>query len=204
MSRGVQPRRQGRAWRPIDRPRAIGYGERMVHLRSTTGCVNTPRILFALEEMGVPYRIEIVPDGSFSTRYGIPGPELVEEDGILVEVSAIVRHVARRYGLGTLWPDDLHGMAEVDRWLDFQAIRLARAAAAREVATLHTLLAALDHHVVDQPWLLARGFTVADVGFLPALSRRERLPLERYPAVDAYLDRLAARPALSRARAATP
>ncbi len=176
----------------------------MVHLRSTTGCVNTPRILFALEEMGVPYRIDLVPDGTFTAAHGIPGPELVEDDFIVIEVGAILRHVARRHGTGTLWPPDLRGQAEVDRWLDFQAVRVARAAAARDVDALATLLGALERQVATQPWLLARGLTVADCGFVPTLLKRDRLPLARFPAVAAYLDRLAARPAWTRAQAATP
>src|SRR6185295_13311517 len=70
----------------------------MVHLRSTRNCPNTPRVRFALEEMGVPYELELVPDGTFTREYGIPGPELVEGDARIVEVNAILRHVARRHG----------------------------------------------------------------------------------------------------------
>lgn len=176
----------------------------MVQLRSTAGCVNTPRVLFVLEELGVPYQVEVVPDGTFTAIYGIPGPELIEDEGRLVEVGALVRHLARRHGAGTLWPADLHGQAEVDRWLDFQAIRLARAAANRDLPTLDTLLGALERRTAAQPWMLTRGFTVADIGFAPAMVKRDKFPLHRYPAVAAYFDRLAARPAWARALAGTP
>jgi len=174
-----------------------------VQLRSTANCVNTPRVRFVLEELGTPYQITIVPDGTFTAAYGVPGPELIEAaysgDFRLIEISAIVRHVARTYGAGRLWPEDLHGQAEVDRWLDFQAIRVARAAASGDTATLTTLCGALDRHLAARPWLLARGFTLADCGFMPAVLKRDKLPLAAFPAVTAYFDRLMARPAWARA-----
>jgi glutathione S-transferase len=176
----------------------------MVHLRSTHGCVNTPRILFALEEMGVPYRVETVPDGTFTARYGIPGPELVDGERKVVEVGAILRHVVRTYGAGTLWPSDRFDQAECDRWLDFQAIRIARAAAARDVDTLGTLLSAFERHISKRTWILGDEFTVADCGFIPAMLKRDKFPLETYPAIAAYFDRLGARPAWKRAVDATP
>ena len=176
----------------------------MVYLRSTLGCVNTPRILFALEEMGVPYRVETVPDGTFTMRYGIPGPELVDGERVVVEVGAILRHVVRTYGTGGLWPADRFDQAEVDRWLDFQAIRIARAAAARDLETLGTLLAALERHLGTRTWLLGNAFSVADCGFVPAMLKRDKFPLDKFPAIAAYFDRLGERPAWKRALAATP
>ncbi len=176
----------------------------MVELRSTRGCVNTPRILMALEEMGVGYRVEVVPDGTFSTRHGIPGPELLEGKHVLVEVGAILRHVARRYGAGTLWPADLIGQAQVDRWLDFQAVRMARAAAGRDLETLGVLLAVLERHVTAHEWILDRGFTLADLGFVPAMVKRDKFPLASFPAIAAYFDRLGARPSWKNALASTP
>lgn len=176
----------------------------MVHLRSTTGCVNTPRILYALEEMGVPYRVDTVPDGTFSARYGIPGPELVDGDRIVVEVGAILRHVCRTYGAGTLWPSDRFDQAECDRWLDFQAIRVARAAAARDLETLGTLLGAFERHISKRTWILGDALSVADIGFVPAMLKRDKFPLETFPSIAAYFDRLAARPAWQRALAANP
>ena len=176
----------------------------MVYLRSTGGCVNTPRILFALEEMGVPYRIELVPDGTFALRYGIPGPELVDGERVVVEVGAILRHVVRTYGAGTLWPTDRFDQAECDRWLDFQAIRIARAAAARDLETLGLLLGAFERHISLRTWMLGDAFTVADCGFIPAMLKRDKFPLETYPAIAAYFDRLASRPAWQRAVTATP
>lgn len=176
----------------------------MLQLRSTVNCVNTPRILYALEEMGLPYEVDTVPDGTFSARYGIPGPELVDGDHTVVEVSAIIRHVARRFGVGTLWPDDVFEQAEVDRWLDFQAVRLARSVAARDLDTMGRLLDAFEHHIASRKWVLGDDFTVADIGFAPAMLKRDKFPLDRFPSIAAYFDRLGARPAWQRARANAP
>jgi len=166
--------------------------------------VNTPRILYALEEMGVPYRVETVPDGSFTLRYGIPGPELVDGDRIVVEVGAILRHVGRTYGAGTLWPADRFDQAEVDRWLDFQAVRIARAVAGRDLEMLGTLLGAFERHISTRTWILGDDFTIADLGFVQAMLKRDKFPLETFPATAAYFDRLSGRPAWKRALAATP
>lgn len=175
----------------------------MVTLRSTRNCPNTPRVALALEEMGTPYRVERAEDGSFTRDFGVPGPSLLDGALTLVEPNAILRHVARAYGAGTLWPESLAEQAEVDRWLDFQAIRISRAIGGAPDA-LATLLGPLERHLARQPWMLARGFTVADCGYVPMVQKRARLALDPYPSVVAYLDRLAARPAWARARVASP
>jgi glutathione S-transferase len=176
----------------------------VLQLRSTVNCTNTPRILYALEEMELPYKIETVPDGTFSARYGIPGPELLDGDHTLVEVTAIIRHVVRRFGVGTLWPEDVFEQAEVDRWLDFQAIRLARSVAANDTTTMTTLLGAFERHIDTRAWVLGDDFTLADIGFVPAMNKRAKFPLAQFPAIAAYFDRLGARPAWQRARANSP
>lgn len=196
------PDRQNAARRhPYDSTR---YRALVLQLRSTVNCVNTPRILYALEEMELPYRIDTVPDGTFSARYGIPGPELLDDGHTLVEVSAIIRHVARRFGTGTLWPDDVFAQAEVDRWLDFQAVRLARSVAARDLDTMIRLLDAFERHIATRAWVLGERFTIADIGFAPAMLKRDKFPLDRFPAIAAFFDRLGARPAWHRARANSP
>ena len=178
----------------------------MVRLRSTANCSNTPRVLYALEELGESYDVEVVPDGVFTAAHGIPGPELVDGDRSVFEITAQLRHVARRFGAGSLWPTDVYAQAEVDRWIDFQAVRVSKAQATRDVAGLLTLLGALDRHVAVRPWVLGDDFTIADIGFVPLLQKRAALApqLDRHAAIGGYLDRLAARPAWARAQARAP
>lgn len=173
----------------------------MIHIRSTTNCPNTPRVLVALEECGAPYDIAPVPDGTFSALYGIPGPDLTDGDLVVVELGAVIRHVARAYGAGTLWPTDLRGQAEVDRW--YELIRRVTAAAADNAAG--PLLERLDTQLADRDWLCG-DFTMADCGFVAFLPARARskLQLDAAPRFAAYLDRLAARPSVVRGLARVP
>src|SRR5262245_50014463 len=90
----------------------------MIRIRSTRNCPNTPRVLVALEETNTPYDITAVEDGTFTAAYGIPGPELVDGELVVVELGAVIRHVARAYGAYTLWPATLAAQADVDRWYE--------------------------------------------------------------------------------------
>ena len=173
----------------------------VIHLRSTTNCPNTPRVLVALEDTSTPYAITPVPDGTFTARYGIPGPELTDGDLVVVEIGAVIRHVARAYGAGTLWPADLRGQAEVDRW--YELMRRLSAAAGAGADAARPLLERLDAQLAGNDWLVGP-FTMADCAFVAALPMRSKLPLDGVPRFAAYLERLAARPSVVRALARVP
>jgi glutathione S-transferase len=169
----------------------------MVRLRSTRNCPNTPRILVGLEETGTPYEITAVPDGTFTAVYGIPGPELRDGELVVVELGAVMRHVARAYGAGTLWPRELQGQADVDRW--YELIRRIVGAG----ANARPLLERLDAHLAGRDWLVG-GFTMADCGYVALLPLRAQLPLDGLAHLNGYLDRLAARPSVVRGLARVP
>jgi glutathione S-transferase len=171
----------------------------MIRLRSTTNCPNTPRVLVCLEETGAPYEITPVPDGTFTQLYGIPGPELVDGALTVVELGALVRHCARAYGAGTLWPASLAAQAEVDRW--YELIRRVSAAAGTSAA--EDMLRRLDAQLAGRDWLCG-DFTMADAGYVAFFAKRASLPLAAAPRFAAYLDRLAARPSVVRALARVP
>ncbi|MDX2091263.1 MAG: glutathione S-transferase family protein [Kofleriaceae bacterium] len=179
----------------------------MISIRSTQKCVNTPGVLFALEEAGVPYTRHSVPDGYFTERYGIPGPAYIEGEGetawTLVEVSAIYRHIARAHGPGHLWPHELRAQAEVDRWIDFVSRRVSRAVEAVRTGgdpnDARALLARLETRFASgQEWMVGP-FTVADCLATALRLGRPLLADGSFPHLVAYLDRLAARPAYARA-----
>ena len=173
----------------------------MVRLRSTRNCVNTPRILVGLEATGTPYEIEGVPDGTFTAAYGIPGPELRDGDLVVVEVGAVMRHVARAYGAGTLWPEGLAAQAEVDRW--YELVRRISGALGADGTGARPLLERLDARLAGRDWLVG-GFTMADCAYVALLPNRARLPLAGLDRLAAYLDRLAALPAVVRGLARVP
>ena len=174
----------------------------MIRLRSTRNCPNTARVLVGLEETRTPYEITAVPDGTFTREYGIPGPDLVDGDVLVVELGALVRHVARAYGAGTLWPADLAGQAAVDRWFELVR-RIAGAVMSGEPRAPHALLTRVEAQLADKEWLVGP-FTMADCGFVGLLPYRARLPMDDLPATRAYLDRLAARESVVSAHARVP
>lgn len=64
---------------------------------------------------------------------------------------------------------------------------------------LDRVYAALDRRMAGRDWLGAARFTLADCAAAPALFYAATLhPLDPYPALAAYLDRLAARPSFAR------
>jgi glutathione S-transferase len=167
----------------------------MVTVRTTKNCPNTPRILFALEEFGIEYECELVEDGTFSATYGSPGPELVDGDVRAIEPFAIVRHLVRREN-GRLWPTSLAAQADADRWLDFQGRRLSAAMAAKNFDEMMRLLAFVDAQVAKGSWFMGEDFTIVDVvwSLLALPQSRAKLPIAKFPALSAYLDRVSARP----------
>jgi glutathione S-transferase len=172
----------------------------IVSIRSTRKCVNTPRVLMALEEAGVEYTVEAMQDGHFSARYGIPGPSMHDGTFELVETTAIMRHVARAWGAGTLWPAELERQAQVDRWLEFPR-RVSEAVNKSDAAALARLVPRLDDQLADGREWIVGAFTIADCAYAPVVAARGKLPLDEARHLAAYLDRLAARPSLARAMA---
>jgi glutathione S-transferase len=174
----------------------------MIRVRSTQDCSNTPRILFALEELGLPYELERVPDGTFSREWGSPGPTLTDEEVVAIEPGAILRHLARR--AGKLWPVTLAEQAVADRWFEVLGRRVYHAVETKNVAEVERLLGFVDAIVARTPWLIGETFSMVDIyySWLAQPKMRAKLTfLAGKPAFAAYLDRIAARPAFQRAMA---
>jgi len=175
----------------------------MITIRSTVNCVNTPRVLLALEELGVPYQVEVADDGFFNRTYGSPGPTFEDGGLIVVEIGAVLRHVGRAYGL---WPAGLAEQAEIDRWMELQHRRLGTALWPELKADKAArLLALLDARLEGRDWLIGE-FSIGDCSWslYAQPSMRARLPIDGAPRVAAWLDRIAARPAWARAMERVP
>src|SRR5688572_2457588 len=85
-------------------------------VHTTARCRNPPRVLFALEEAQLAYGVSVHEDGWFERTHGRPGPMLEDGPLRLLEVNAILRHLARAHA-PRLWPADR--AAESDAWMDF-------------------------------------------------------------------------------------
>ena len=174
----------------------------MIRIRSTPNCVNTPRVLIALEEAGVAYETAPVEPGYFRATYGVVGPSFEDGDLEIVEPGAVLRHVGRAYGL---MPRDLRGQAEADRWIDFYRRLGDTMYPDPKREALIDQLRHVERRLADGPFLLG-SFSIVDCGYasLNLPDARRRLPLDALPGLTAWLDRIAARPSWARATARVP
>ncbi len=179
-------------------------------------------VLWTLEEIGEPYELVYVDIRAGAQKQGDviaknpmgKVPLLVDGEATVTEAAAIALYLADRYAPGRLAPrldDPRRGayfrwslfapsviepgaMAKLNKW-EFRAGQAGW-------GEFDAMLRAIDGAVTPGPFLLGDQFTIADVimgGTLRYMTMFKML--EASPAVTAYLERLAARPALQRANA---
>jgi glutathione S-transferase len=179
------------------------------------------RVLWALEEMGLPYEIKGMdhPAGDLSTdayRRLRPFEQIpaIDDDGlVLSESGAILLYLARKSG--KLIPADEAGQAQVVRWcfaalstvelpiqylviLGFIAKDDPGAKRQIEFTTqwAHRQLGNLERWLEGREYVATDSFTVADILMSLVLSEIEDEGLYKpYPRVREYRDRCKARPA---------
>jgi glutathione S-transferase len=189
------------------------------------------RALWALEEMGLPYRLHSLP---FPPRVHRPDyldinplgtvPLLIDGDVRMTESAAITQYLATRYGptplaVGldepdyALWLDWLHRSEATLTFPQTIVLRYTRLepeerrleqAAGDYSQWFLSRLRHLTRALADREWLCASRFTMADlcVGFALLSARDLNLAHKFSPQVAAYWDRLAARPGYLAAGAA--
>ena len=189
------------------------------------------RILWLLEELGLPYELKRIEFERTSDRFFVQKtptgklPTLEDGDVLMCESGAIVQYLLERYGEGRLAPTP--GAPERARflqWLHFAESTafpplgitvwltryrddsegygtIVRDARARASAAFEYL----EKEFGPGPYLLGDDFSAADVmmGFTLVAGRLLGVLDERFPALNAYVDRLAARPAYQKAVAVT-
>jgi len=184
------------------------------------------RILWLLEELGLPYELERVdflpPAESFFVQQTPLGklPTIEDGDVVMCESGAIVEYILERYGEGRLAPPvGSRARATYLQWLHFAEstafpplgiiVWLSRY---REDSEDHRAIiddargrAAkgfefLQREMGDNAYLVGDGFTGADImmGFTLVAARVLGVLDDRYPTLNAYLERLMQRPALQR------
>lgn len=190
------------------------------------------RVIWLLEELGVPYQVEKLEFDSEERRTGsyvsvnpfAKLPALIDGDHTLYESLAIMQWILEKHGEGRLRP----APATVDsarflQWLQFsegiafgplgqvvqhsfslpEELRSAELLA-RAHEALHKVYQVVEEQLADQEYLLASGFTAADVAFGYNLLLGQALrafPEESFPVLAAYWGRLKARPACQAALA---
>jgi len=185
---------------------------------------NVQKVMWCVGELAIPHeRVDMGGDfgGGDLPAYRALNPNAlvptIEEDGyVLWESNAIVRYLAARHGMGTLYPEDLRTRMSAERWMDWQLgtvnlpmwplfFNLVRVtpekrdrqavAEAREKALeyFQILNAALER----SPYLAGERLTIADIPMGVMAYRFFSLAIERphLAHAEAWYRRLAERPA---------
>lgn len=176
------------------------------------------RVLWALEEIGVPYEIVGMdhPNGDLDTpAYRALNPfgqiPVIDDDGVVVsESGAILLYLARKSG--KLMPHDLAGEAQVLRWsftalttlelplLSLWFVNLTGGKGSKPGEALQgwaeMRLKQLDGWLADRQFIATEDFTVADILMTHVLDPGAPPEmLSRYPSLLAYRARCTDRPA---------
>src|SRR6201996_3657021 len=180
------------------------------------------RALWVAMELGLDFEhlpIEITDAGAKSPEFLAINPNgrlpvIVDDGFVLFESLAITLYLAKKHGLGTLYPAKLEdearawqwsfwAIAEVDRGVNIwslHAVRLPpgeRNAALRDEAlkVVAAPFKVLDTAVSKAPYLLGDAFTVADLNVAAVISRAVDMDLSAVPNLEAWLARCLDRPA---------
>jgi glutathione S-transferase len=196
----------------------------MLKIWGRTNSVNVKKALWAAEELGLRYeRIDAgMQFGVTKTpEYRRMNPNslvpTIEDDGfVLWESHTIVRYLAAKHAAGTLWPTDLRVRADAERWMDwafsFQNAmrdvfwglirtppekRDMKAIEAGAKRSSELLEAVLEPALAGKDYLTGKNFTMGDIPVGCEVQRWMRVPIgrPRLPNVEAWFERLRARPA---------
>ncbi|PCC72912.1 glutathione S-transferase [Nannocystis exedens] len=196
------------------------YGFGRVH-RKVIGETRDLRVQWALEELGLPYRVHPLDHtgGEFdSPAYAAISPfhqaPVIDDDGVVVaETGAILLYLADKAGA---LPTDAAGRAAVVQWcfaalttveppvamillIDLGGLPGGGAQRAALVAWARRGFDGLERRLDGRTWIAADDFTVADILLATVLRQIRRTALlADYPRLRAYYDRALARPAWRR------
>lgn len=162
----------------------------MITVWGRRNSVNVQKVLWALEELDVPYRRENV-GGSFGGNHdgdflamnpmGLV-PVIRDGDVTMFESNAIVRWLAARYRAGVLRPADPRGLAMAEQWMEWAQVNFAplvstlfvnrvrslsenrnAAAAAAAEAKAAEVLQVADAWLARHDWFAGPAFSFGDI-----------------------------------------
>ena len=196
----------------------------MLKLWGRINSINVQKVLWALEELKVPYeRIDAglqhgVVNEPFYRKMNPNGRvPTIEDDGLVLwESNAIVRYLSSKHGAGTLWPSEPRQRADVDRWMDWATSTVApaitpvfwglirtppekrdRKAIDDGVEKLAQAFQVLEQSLEGRDYVGGKPFTMGDIPLGTFVYRWNALDVRRpsLPRVAAYYGRLQQRPA---------
>lgn len=194
--------------------------ESAITLYGTPLSGHSHRVEAFLNILGLPYRfVEAGAELRRSDRFLALNPfgqipVLVDGDLILPDSTAILVYLADRYDGSGLWnPKAPEEEARVQRWLSIASGDLRFGPALARILTLwggagsltdaqrvaERVLRFMDGHLADRDWLAGERPTIADIACYAYVARAPegRIPLDPYPAVRRWLERVEAIPALT-------
>lgn len=191
--------------------------------RATSG--NVQKVLFLLEEIGVPYEREDygrqfnnTQDAAYlSLNPNGKVPTLVDGDAVIWESNTILRYLASKHR-SPLYPTDLLQRTEVERWMDWLLASLNTPYVAifkeskkpanergaswdADAKELKTQLEILAKGTASRPFLAGSEISLADIALAPIVHRCLDFPVE-LPGLDglrAWREKVTSRPAFRKA-----
>ena len=176
------------------------------------------RVSWCAQELGIPYEkvvvqyensktpeyLSINPNGKF--------PGLADGELKMFESLAINLYLAKKYGMGKLYPDDIEDEARVLQWTLWAATEVEpallvalmvalgyskdEAAAKAAPEQIKPAIKVLDGHLKGQEWMVGNRFSVADINVATVVNSAKvaKIDLSYAPNVEAWLARSMARP----------
>ena len=195
----------------------------MIKIWGRISSLNVRKVVLAAQEIGIGFdRIDA--GGAFgivkTPEYLAKNPNalvpLLEDDQVqLWESNVIVRYLCARHAPDTLYPLALPQRFDGERWMDWQQTTLNPAgrvafmqwirtpaerrdaqAIAASVAATEGLLAMLDDHLANRPFIAGDALTMADFPIACEVHRWVNLPKPRAPRphLDRWYEAMLARP----------
>ena len=196
----------------------------MLKIWGRQNSINVQKVLWCCEELGLPFeRVNVGgPFGGNDEPWYLAlnptglVPTISDEGFVLWESNAIVRYLASRHGVGTLWPENPQARAEADQWIDFHTTTLwaslrpvflglvrtppekrdkALIEASRQKA--EEAFAILDAHLNGRDYVGGSSPNMGDIPLGAAAYRWFELEIPRpsMPSLEAWYERLRSRPA---------
>ena len=196
----------------------------MLKLWGRINSINVQKVLWALEELKVPYertdaglQFGVVNEPFYRKMNPNGRVPTIEDDGLVLwESNAIVRYLSAKHGAGTLWPDDPRQRADADRWMDWTTSTVAPAitpvfwglirtppekrdlkAIDEGAKKLADAFQVLEQSLEGRDHVAGKSFTMGDIPLGTFVYRWYALEVKRprLAKVEAYYQRLQQRPA---------
>ena len=196
----------------------------MLKIWGRISSINVRKVVLAAQWLGVPFeRIDaghefgIVKTPEYLARNPNALVPLMEDGDVeLWESNVIVRYLCAKHSHGKLYPEASPARFDAERWMDWQQttlnpagrnafVQLMRTAPDKRDASLidksiaatEPLMAILDAHLSQRPFMGGDSFTMADIPIACEIHRWTGLPIERppRPAIERWYRSIADKPA---------